>query len=73
MGRSQPDDIGHEPGMGLDDPKKRPLSVKGMLVVLMLVIGVVLLIFKLRDVAKLHDCIRSGRKDCASIGLPTEE
>ena len=43
-----------------------------IIVLLVLVVGGLLLIFKLRDIAKLQDCIQSGRKNCAPIGLPSD-
>jgi len=50
-----------------DDDRENPFGPFALVVLLVLIVGGLLVIFALRDMASLQDCVWSGRKNCAPI------
>jgi hypothetical protein len=55
-----------DPESDLDD-RPSPFGWFPIVVLIVLVVGGLLVMFKLRDVSNLQDCVQSGRKNCAPI------
>jgi hypothetical protein len=58
-GRGQPDDD--------DEDRPSPFGWFPIVVLIVLVIGGLLVMFELRDISNVQDCVQSGRKNCAPI------
>jgi hypothetical protein len=56
-----------EPGRDDGDERDDPFGVFPLIVLLVLVVGGLFLIFTLRDMSNVQDCVWSGRKNCAPI------
>jgi hypothetical protein len=54
-----------------EDERPNPFGLFPLLVLVVLVIGGLLLMMKLRDDANTQDCVWSGRKNCAPVEVPT--
>lgn len=59
------------PEGGDEDERPNPFGLFPLLVLVVLVVGGLLLMMKLRDDANTQDCVWSGRKNCAPIEVPT--
>ena len=57
-GHNAPDD---------DDDRPSPFGWFPILILIVLVVGGLFVMFELRDVSNLQDCVQSGRKNCAPI------
>ena len=56
-----------------DDGRTNPFGVVPLFVLVLLVVGGLLLIFKLRDVGNIQDCVSSGRRNCVPVDVPPEK
>jgi hypothetical protein len=59
-----------EPGHNADDDdddRPSPFGWFPILILIVLVVGGLFVMFELRDVSNLQDCVQSGRKNCAPI------
>lgn len=50
-----------------DEPTENPFGIFPVIVLVVLIVGGLLLAFRLRDSARTQDCVWSGRKNCAPI------
>ena len=57
-GGAQPDD---------DDDRPSPFGWFPIVILVVLVVGGLFVMFELRDVSNVQDCVQSGRKNCAPI------
>ncbi len=57
-GSGQPDD---------DEDRASPFGWFPIVVLIVLVVGGLFVMFELRDVSNVQDCVQSGRKNCAPI------
>jgi hypothetical protein len=55
-----------EPEPDLDD-RPSPFGWFPIVVLIVLIVGGLFVMFELRDVSNLQDCVQSGRKNCAPI------
>ena len=55
--------------MSDDDPGSggRPRALVGLVVIVLLVLGVLFIMHRLNQAAKMQDCLASGRTNCAPI------
>lgn len=70
------DDQEVRPGPGSgdgDDARGDPFGVFPIVVILVLVVGGLFLLFKLREMGNIQDCVSSGRRNCVPIDVPTEK
>jgi hypothetical protein len=56
-----------------DEGGANPFGVIPILVLVVLVVGGLFLIFRLRDVGNIQDCVSSGRKNCVPVDVPPEK
>jgi hypothetical protein len=49
-----------------------PFGIFPLVILLVLIVGGLFVIFKMRDMASIQDCVSSGRKNCAPISVPNE-
>jgi hypothetical protein len=49
-----------------------PFGLFPLLILLVLIVGGLLLMFKFHEMATIQDCVSSGRKNCAPISVPNE-
>lgn len=66
MPETPPKQTEPEPEPDLDDGPS-PFGWFPIVVLIVLVVGGLFVMFKLRDVSNLQDCVQSGRKNCAPI------
>jgi hypothetical protein len=59
----------HTPEEGYEG--ERPFSPVGIVILLVLVGGGIFLVFRLRDMSSVQDCIWSGRRNCAPVEVPS--
>lgn len=50
-----------------DETTENPFGLVPVLVILILIVGGLFLAFRLRDSARIQDCVWAGRKNCAPI------
>lgn len=69
---------GPEPGesaSGDDDHEGRenPFGVFPLVVLVVLVVGGLFLVFKMREMGSIQDCVSSGRRNCAPLDVPASK
>jgi hypothetical protein len=52
---------------GNGDERENPFGVFPLVVLLVLIVGGLFIIFALRDMSNIQDCVWSGRKNCSPI------
>ncbi len=50
-----------------DDDRPAPFGWFPLVILIVLVVGGLFVMFELRDVSNVQDCVQSGRKNCAPI------
>jgi hypothetical protein len=50
-----------------DEPADNPFGLLPVLVIVILIVGGLYVAFRLRDSARIQDCVWAGRKNCAPI------
>ena len=48
-----------------------PFGLVPLIILLVLVVGGLFVVFELRDISRMQDCIWSGRKNCAPVDDPS--
>jgi hypothetical protein len=56
-----------------DDARTDPFGLFPIVVILVLVVGGLFLLFKLREMGNIQDCVSSGRRNCVPVDVPTEK
>lgn len=59
-----------QPAVGQDKADHGPSALVMLVVTVLLVVGGYFLAIKLKDMARLQDCVMSGRTNCAPITTP---
>lgn len=49
---------------------EKPFGIVPVVILLVLVVGGLFLIFEMRDMANIQDCVASGRRNCAPLDVP---
>jgi hypothetical protein len=63
-GASEPS---HDADADADNDRPSPFGWFPILILIVLVVGGLFVMFELRDVSNIQDCVQSGRKNCAPI------
>jgi hypothetical protein len=50
-----------------DDDRASPFGWFPLVILIVLIVGGLLVMFELRDVSNIQDCVQSGRKNCAPV------
>ena len=67
-----------EPGAPEEEPRpeeehrgERPFSAVGLVVLVVLIGGGIFLVLRLQEMSSVQDCVWSGRRNCAPVGVPS--
>jgi hypothetical protein len=50
-----------------DDDRASPFGWFPLVILIVLIVGGLFVMFELRDVSNIQDCVQSGRKNCAPV------